>query len=691
MQSLYLSKHKDKIILAAKPFASGGEGKLFKIRSPKNYQDRAAKIYHPHKLTEEKVAKLQILLKDPLARYRPGEQPSFVWPEDLLENERGEVVGFIMPLVSGQKLELFCLPTLPKKLRKDWGRFALSAEMGREFRLRIAFNLANALYRLQQSEKYVLVDFKPENVLLQTDGQISIVDVDSLQLSENGKLRFKAAVTTPEYAAPEYYRRSSIECFSSSWDDFALAVIIYKLLLGIHPFAASAKGKWENLVSLHQKIEAGLFVHHPEAHQLFSSVPPPHQNYHSFSAELRALFQLAFVEGHKSPELRPNAEKWCWIILQEMQDGKLRTAFEKKMKAQSFAAYRLPSLESILPNLNQYATGELSLSPSLRMAADWKTPIHLKQFLQAEPAKKYSSFVGGWLLNILIGLFITFSLRMLLIFISSSVADWLERWGEENFAFLIFLFLLVWTIMSLIMEALFGRSYPRQKLQNSIRDLIQSLEEREKKMLREQALLRENIKNSIQKHRVNWQAKFEAAQLDWEEKKKALAASYQELLAAEKEFEEAAEKEIVHLIQEVHPALQNVKRLRLAEEILEKIEEQAVLAEKNNPEEKVRIRKQFVPYRAALKKINVKLQDKMKAYKLSQEEHYQEFRDRMRSEYEEEEQKIKTLYSEAYANIWKKEERFHQKSLALWSPAALKEIDLDIAKAKKLKDKLAEW
>lgn len=210
-------------------------------------------------------------------------------------------------------------------------------------------------------------------------------------------------------------------------------------------------------------------------------------------------------------------------------------------------------------------------------------------------------------------------------------------------------------------------------------------------MFRAQALLRENIKNSVQKNRRNWEAKLEAAQLRWEKKKKVLAASYQELLAAEKEAEEVAEKEIVHLIQAVHPALQNVKRLRLAEEILEKIEAQAVLAEKNNLEEKVRIRKQFVPYRAALKKINAKLQDKMKAYKLSQEERYQEFRDRIQADYEEEEQKIKALYSEAYANIWQKEERFHQKSLALWSPEALRQIDLDIDRIKKLKKELAEW
>ncbi|AFC23039.1 protein kinase domain-containing protein [Saprospira grandis] len=691
MHSLYLSKRKDKIILASKPFAAGGEGQLFKIRTPKNYQDRVAKIYHPHKLTEEKIAKIRLLLKDPLAHYRPEEQPSFVWPEDIIENERGEAIGFIMRMVSGKKLELFCLPTLPKKMREEWGRFALSAKMGREFRLRIAFNLANALYRLQQSEKYVLVDFKPENVLLQTDGQISIVDVDSLQILENGKLRFKAAVTTPEYAAAEYYRRPRSNYFSPSWDNFALAVIIYKLLLGIHPFAASAKGKWENLASLHQKIEAGLFVHHPKADQLFSSVPPPHQNYHSFSAEFRNLFQLAFVEGHKSPELRPNAEKWCWMILQEMQDGKLRTAFEKKMSAQTFAAYRLPALESILPNLNQYASGELSLSPTLRMAIDWKTPIHFKQFLEADPAKKYSAVSEVWLLNILIGLFITFSLRMLLIFVSSSFASWLEEMGQNRLAFLIFLFFVAWSIISLFIGLLFGGAYPRQKLQNSIHDLIQSLEHREKQMLREQEVLQENIKKSMQKHRLSWQKKFGVALLDWEAKEEALAATYQELLTAEKEFETAAKKEVVHLIQAVHPALQNVRTLWRAEEILDKIEQQAVLAQKNNPEEKGRIKKQFAAYRAALKKVNLKLQEKMKAYKLSQEERYQEFRDRMQLEYEKEEQKMKALYRETYANIWKEEERFHRKSLALWSPAALEEIDSDIVKAKKLKDKLTRW
>ncbi|WCL81117.1 serine/threonine protein kinase [Saprospira sp. CCB-QB6] len=359
--TLFLSETGEALSLAPKAFASGGEGSLFHILSPEKYSNRVAKIYHPHKRTAEKLAKLEILIKDPLAQGQEGVAPSFIWPEALLQNEKGEQIGLMMPLAQGKKLELLCLPKLPRKIDAAWKRLAFDQADSLKFRLKIAFNLVNALRQLQKRKKYVLVDLKAENILVQTNGQISIVDVDSLQISDGNQF-FKAAVATPEYSAPEYYEEPKIKRFKASWDNFALAVILYKLFLGIHPFAASAKGKYESRVSLHEKIEAGLYVHHPKAKEWLKFLPPPHQKYAELPQGLQNLFTQTFVKGLHQAEKRARPEEWCTELLREIGGWALIFDFEEMKALEEIKRLELSEKEISLPEEKELE--ELQLFPA---------------------------------------------------------------------------------------------------------------------------------------------------------------------------------------------------------------------------------------------------------------------------------------------------------------------------------------
>jgi len=358
--TLFLSKTKEALSLAPKAFASGGEGSLFRILSPEKYSDRVAKIYHPHKRTAEKLAKLELLIKDPLGQGEEGVAPSFIWPQAILQNEKEEQIGVMMPLAQGKKLELLCLPKLPKKIDGAWKRLAFDQEGNQKLRLKIAFNLANALRQLQAKKKYVLVDLKAENILVQPNGQIAIVDVDSLQISD-GEQFFKAAVATPEYSAPEYYQSPKIKRFEHSWDNFALAVILYKLFLGIHPFAASAKGKYAGKVSLHEKIEAGLYVHHPKAKEWLQFLPPPHKKYHELPQGLQNLFAKTFVAGLNQPEKRARPEDFCEQLLEEIGDWAFLFNFEAQKGEAKIKRLELAAKEIELPE--EQESEELHLFP----------------------------------------------------------------------------------------------------------------------------------------------------------------------------------------------------------------------------------------------------------------------------------------------------------------------------------------
>ncbi|WP_041329422.1 protein kinase domain-containing protein [Saprospira grandis] len=322
--SYYLEKTKKRIILAHKPFARGGEGALYKVRSPRRLQDRVVKLYYPHKLQAEKRSKLRALANYPPQGLGEEQSPIFVWPEEIVVDQHKQLQGFMMPFVQGHKLELFCLPKLPSRLGSYFQKYNLSAENGRVLRLRLAFELSLGLARLQAEGRYVLVDLKPENILLTADNQLAFVDLDAMQLEHPQGLE-KATVTTPEYSAPEYYWDGRPAVFDSSWDNFALAVIIYKLLFGIHPFAAAAGGKYAELTSLHQKIEAGLFPHQSEIP--FSVIPPPHQLFKEESAALQEAFKQAFILGHSSPKDRPSARAWCSILWTELGDPNLLGRF----------------------------------------------------------------------------------------------------------------------------------------------------------------------------------------------------------------------------------------------------------------------------------------------------------------------------------------------------------------------------
>ncbi|MCH2045143.1 MAG: hypothetical protein MK212_13590 [Saprospiraceae bacterium] len=311
----YTHVTKDKIKLAEKPFAAGGEGKLYRIASPKKYANLVAKIYHPQKQTPKRAQKMRYLLDNPplITTVQKGTS-SLVWLKDILYLS-GKFVGILMPMVTGEKLEVLTLSKLPKKLGEKWGRFNLKDPKSINLRLKTCFNLAAAIYQLHNTGLYILVDLKPDNVMIKPNGILSLVDMDSVEVVENGLTIYEAPVATPEYTPPEFYRESTVDPSQNpAWDLFSLGVIFYKLLLGIHPFAASAKPPYDKYIDLHSKIEHGLFVHSKSKSTVLSVVPPPHKQFSQLPRVIQDLFIRCFEDGFIDPNLRPRAEEWCLVL-----------------------------------------------------------------------------------------------------------------------------------------------------------------------------------------------------------------------------------------------------------------------------------------------------------------------------------------------------------------------------------------
>ncbi len=297
--------------LEQRAFASGGEGELFRIINPVSYQNQVVKIYKLEKRTKEREEKTEFLASNPPSfQFQEGHH-SVVWVNEVVF-ENGKFCGFTMAMAKGEKLELLCHPQLPRTLNNEWSKFDFKDRKAIELRLKLCFNIAVAIYHIHKLGNYVLVDLKPENIMVQSNGLISIIDIDSIAVKKNNKIIFSAPVATPEYTPPEFYNKSSNNdtIINETWDRFSMSVIFYRLLCGIHPFTGSCNSPYDKCNGLADMVQNGLFPHGLKS-SYFNVIPPPHNKFRVVSQEIQELFKGCFNEGHSNPNNRPNADEWC--------------------------------------------------------------------------------------------------------------------------------------------------------------------------------------------------------------------------------------------------------------------------------------------------------------------------------------------------------------------------------------------
>lgn len=314
------------LILNATPFAQGGEGCLYKVLQPQEYVHLVAKIYHSNKRTKQRQHKLRYLIENPPIFDNNTQGQLISWPVAILEMQQ-RFVGFLMPKVEGELLEILVTPKLPRHLPTKWQRFELGTEGALALRQKVCFNIAVALYHIHQTGKYVMVDLKPDNILIQSNGLVALVDMDSIEVIRGEQILFPAAMATPEFAPPEFHAlQGSSKALPISWDAFSMAVVFYKILLGIHPFAATTKGQFKDANGLGEKLKHGLYVHNPNQQTYFSAIPSLHRAFDHFPIALQYLFNLCFIQGVKNERMRPSAEDWCLVFGNEQgQDEELMT------------------------------------------------------------------------------------------------------------------------------------------------------------------------------------------------------------------------------------------------------------------------------------------------------------------------------------------------------------------------------
>jgi serine/threonine protein kinase len=268
--------------------AEGGEGQIYTI---KNRPDIVAKTFKPHYRTTIRAQKITRMIELPTIAHTS-------WPIETL-TVNGAFTGYVMTKIDGaQSIHHIFNPR---------NKLALGYNKCYE----IALNIAKCVANIHQ-HGHILGDINESNFLYRNNGEIYLVDVDSIQVES-----YLCHVGKPEYTPPELSSQDlSTTVRSSNHDNFGLAVIIFQLLMGVLPFNAipRAQGAYRGTrIDLHCKNHS-IFPHIPNT----SYAPPPHGfTFRQLPDKIQPLFEKAFTT-----HTRPTAQEWVSAlesILSSMQ------------------------------------------------------------------------------------------------------------------------------------------------------------------------------------------------------------------------------------------------------------------------------------------------------------------------------------------------------------------------------------
>lgn len=302
------------VLLDKQPLGSGAEGNVYEVLAPARFKNCVAKVYHRHEQHTHREEKIKHLIA---SRANSNISSSITFPQECIYNDKGSFMGFLMPKVkTPYHLTSLCSLSLPHNIPKAWYNKYARIDHNLYFRLLICKNLAEVVANLHQTKQYVFADLKPENIKINLAGEVFIIDVDSIQITQGQKLLYATEKVTPEYAPQEIKSINfKQEIVAEGWDRFSLGVIFYKVLLGLHPYTGTCAPPYGDLVSNEQKIQANLLPLGTQA-KYFKIIPEPHQGFKQLPKSIQQLLAASFS---KMPTERPEATQWDNVLTQQLK------------------------------------------------------------------------------------------------------------------------------------------------------------------------------------------------------------------------------------------------------------------------------------------------------------------------------------------------------------------------------------
>jgi DNA-binding helix-hairpin-helix protein with protein kinase domain len=292
--------------------AKAGEGTIYEIVGRTGW---AAKVFHPtlgdlgNKL--DKVAAM--IHTSPRGTVQPNGFVVLTWPlHTLLDG--GTLIGYVMPRIdTSTAVEIHTIAN-PSNRREpppntpQWIQHATWDHL-----VNAAANLCLAVEVVHRVDA-VIGDFQERNILICDTTEVTLVDCDSMQFTDEAGRQFLCRVGRPEFTAPELAGVDlGTQRRAQPSDLFALAVHIHQLLMaGNHPFM---RGTWTGAGEQPDAIvlaQQGHWAGGPSSLLRTHPLAPPVA---FLPGELQQLFSRAFTVGAHDPAQRPTAGEWRAALL----------------------------------------------------------------------------------------------------------------------------------------------------------------------------------------------------------------------------------------------------------------------------------------------------------------------------------------------------------------------------------------
>ncbi len=290
------------LITPGRKLGEGGEGTVYVVE---NQPAAVMKIWRPGRTPPDADAKLRHMVQNPVEPDL-GAAWLITWPQHLVK-ENGVTVGFTMPILdpiqSWEPIVEYYNRRAAQNTEQEQGR-----ELRIDDRVRMARNLALG-FRAVHHAGYVIGDVNEKNVEVNRQNDIAMVDCDSYGFTETGTGRaFYNRMGRPEFQAPE--AQGDYNNRTQNHDRFGLAVIVFHLLTGYHPYTVTNR---PDHPLPGDRIKDWLF---PPARQDIAAPAAYAAAWSGLTARQQELFRRCFDRRFRG-QPRPTPEQWI-EALQEM-------------------------------------------------------------------------------------------------------------------------------------------------------------------------------------------------------------------------------------------------------------------------------------------------------------------------------------------------------------------------------------
>ena len=285
-------------IVPGRKLGEGGEGAVYLVEGQ---PDSVVKIWHPGRVPPDADARIRYMVNNPVI---PDLGPAWriTWPQHpVMEN--GVIAGYTMPMLD------FSVPWAP--IVQYYNRMAAQRtqiDQGRELRLddreRMAMNLALA-FRGVHKAGYVIGDVNDKCVEANRQNDVAMLDCDGYGFTDLATGRaFSNNMGQPEFQAPE--AQGNLSNRTQEQDLFGLAVLIFLLLTGYHPYTITGQHA-QDYPTHGDRISNWLF---PAADQNLTAPQPYCDAWDTLTDRQIELFMRCFDQRYAG-QPRPTPQEWA--------------------------------------------------------------------------------------------------------------------------------------------------------------------------------------------------------------------------------------------------------------------------------------------------------------------------------------------------------------------------------------------